>query len=102
MVLGYADAKLAKENLMTCADVPKIQEAGHIGKASVYANASTRFADGFRYGFGAEIGISTSRTHARGPVGLQGLITTQYRLTGQYHAVTPYATGDRTFQHRVL
>lgn len=71
-----------------------------VDAAGVYHNVSTRFADGFRYGFGAELGISTSKLHARGPVGLEGLTTYKYLLTGNGQIVATYSKGERTFKHR--
>lgn len=71
-----------------------------VDSAGVYFNASTRFADGFRYGFGAEVGISTNKTHARGPVGLEGLTIYKYKLIGNGHIVADYAGGEKQFHHK--
>jgi glutamate-5-semialdehyde dehydrogenase len=74
-----------------------------VDSAGVFWNASTRFADGFRYGFGAEVGVSTNKTHARGPVGVEGLMIYKYQLIGNGHVVATY-TGEsaKPFLHRKL
>jgi glutamate-5-semialdehyde dehydrogenase len=71
-----------------------------IDSASVFHNASTRFSDGYRYGLGAEVGISTGKTHARGPVGLGGLTTYQYFIEGDGQIVASYSGANpRAFVH---
>lgn len=73
-----------------------------VDSAGVYVNASTRFADGYRYGFGAEVGISTGKLHARGPVGLEGLVSYKYKLIGHGQIVADYISGAKTFTHHPL
>lgn len=93
----HTDAIVAKNPMIIDAFLQEVDSA------SVFANCSTRFADGFRYGLGAEIGISTGRVHARGPVGIEGLMTYKYQLRGDGHLVATYTGTDaRRFIHRRL
>lgn len=74
-----------------------------VDAAGVYHNCSTRFADGFRYGFGAEVGISTQKMPPRGPVGLEGLVTYKYHLVGNGHIAATYSGSQaKPFTHRDL
>ena len=73
-----------------------------VDSAGVYQNCSTRFADGYRYGFGAEVGISTGKLHARGPMGLTGLCSYKYILRGHGDIVADFAGKKRAFTHKKL
>lgn len=73
-----------------------------VDAAGVFWNASTRFADGFRYGFGAEVGVSTGKTHSRGPVGLEGLVIYKYKLYGNGQGAGQYGQGKREFLHEEI
>lgn len=94
---GHTDA-IVTENKKTA-----LKFMQFVDSSSVMHNASTRFSDGFRYGKGAEVGISTYKVHARGPVGLEGLVIYKYLLVGNGHVVAPYiGAGAKQFTHKRL
>ncbi len=94
---GHTDA------IVTANEETALKFMRFVDSSSVMHNASTRFSDGFRYGKGAEVGISTNKVHARGPVGLEGLVIYKYLIVGKGHVVAPY-TGSKAkaFTHKPL
>jgi len=86
--------------IVTTDDQAAAEFMRRVDSAGVYHNASSRFADGFRYGFGAEVGVSTSRLHARGPVGVEGLMTYKYFVHGNGHVVEDFAKNGAKFTHK--
>ena len=93
---GHTDAIVTGNN-ETAARFMSLVDSG-----DVFVNCSTRFSDGFRYGFGAEVGISTNKIHARGPVGLDGLLIYKYHLVGHGQVAGDYAGGGKKFTHKKL
>ena len=85
--------------IITGDDAAAARFLAEVDSANVFHNCSTRFSDGYRYGFGAEVGISTSKLHARGPVGLDGIVTYKYRATGSGNIVRDY-TGANALPYR--
>ena len=93
---GHTDVIVTRD-AVTAASFMDLVDAGN-----VFWNCSSRFSDGFRYGLGAEVGVSTNKIHARGPVGLEGLLIYKWKLVGHGQTVRPYADGERRFTHRDL
>jgi glutamate-5-semialdehyde dehydrogenase len=93
---GHTDA-IVTANQSTADHFMSLLDSGN-----VFWNCSTRFSDGYRYGLGAEVGISTSKIHSRGPVGLEGLVIYKWQLRGSGQIVRDYADGTRKFTHRPL
>ena len=93
---GHTDAIMTQDREAAARFLNEVDSAG------CYLNCSTRFADGFRYGFGAEVGVSTGKVHARGPMGLEGLTIYKYKLLGSGQTVGDFASGKAAFTHRPL
>ena len=93
---GHTDCIVTTDEAAAQAFLTRVDSAG------VYHNVSTRFADGFVYGFGAEVGIATGKIHARGPMGLEGLTTYKYKLLGNGHLLAEMKNGTRQYTHKLL
>jgi len=92
------------DSIITSSEAAAEKFMSGVDSAGVYWNASTRFADGMRYGFGTEVGISTNKIHSRGPVGLEGLTIYKYKIRGHGQVTSEYGEGDgkRKYRHQTL
>lgn len=93
------------DSIVTESEVAASTFCRGVDSAGTFVNASTRFADGFRYGFGTEVGVSTGRIHARGPVGLDGLVTYKYMMKSKApsgHIVGDFGAGKKQYKHRPI
>jgi len=93
---GHTESIITKDK----AEVAKFMSL--IDSGNLFWNCSTRFSDGFRYGLGAEVGISTNKIHARGPVGMEGLLIYKWLLKGDGHIVADYSSGKKAFTHQKM
>lgn len=106
LAIAHINAHSSKhtDSIITSSSAVAEKFMSGVDSAGVYWNVSTRFADGMRYGFGTEVGISTNKIHSRGPVGLEGLTIYKYKIRGQGHVAGEYGEGNgkKQFKHEKL